>query len=220
MVAPLPAPGSQGITFRRRANRHAWLLWILVSVIGAVVGAAISWQIRWAFFRSPATTQLLVAYIATTASALVVSGGQWFVLGRYRLDVYWWVPATVAGNLVAAAIIVPSVTNLAFARGVTPINAETAVFYGVIAVATSAIVVGTAQALVLRRSAGNIAWAWIPATTVGGALTGAITTALANELMSIAWLLDHPVALVALVSAIGSLLVSACQAPVISRMLR
>ena len=217
---PLPAASKPVLRIRRRGNRTAWLLWIVVSVLCATLGAVVGWQIRWLFLRNPATTQLLIAYVATVASALLVSGAQWLLFRHYRRDVYWWVPATVAGNLAAAAIIVPGVTSLAFAKGISPLNADTALFYGLLALATSGLVVGTAQALVLRTFAGNLAWAWVPATILGSGLAGAITTGLSSQLVSMTWFWDHPLVLIALASAVGGLLVSASQAPVFSRLLR
>src|SRR5438128_1348926 len=76
-------------------------------------------------------------------------------------------------------------------------------------------VVGTAQALILRESGGNIAWAWIPATLVGGALAGALTTALSAQLFGL-----PPIATVSLVAAAGALLSAASQAPVFLRLVR
>lgn len=220
MATPLPAASGQVAPVRRQSPRTAWLLWILVSVLCAAIGAALAWQIRSPFIRSSASTQQQLALVATLASALVLSGGQWLLLRRYRLDVYWWVPASAAGNLVAAAFIVPAVASLAFTKGVSPINANTAVLYGALALAASGLVVGTAQALVLRTSFGDLAWAWVPATMLGGALAGGIATVLSNDVLSSVWLLEHPILLLTLASAVSGGLLSICQAPVIARMLR
>ena len=88
----------------------AWLLWIIVSVIGGVLGALVAWRVR-ALLTVPAPTFVvdLLRYLATILSAAIAAGAQWFLLRRYRLDVYWWVPATVLAVLLTAIIVIPSV---------------------------------------------------------------------------------------------------------------
>jgi hypothetical protein len=202
-------------------QRLAWALWIVVSIVGAAIGGAVGWEIRSVVLQAPAAEQGLVASAATLLSVLILAGGQWLVLRRYRVDAFWWVPATMAANFVAAAIIVPGVINLALGRGVSPLNLNSAVIFGAVALATRGLVVGTAQALVLRMTAGNTAWLWIPATILGGALAGALTTALSPTLFQVA--VDHGLPIFALVSAasaVGALITSVCQAPVLARVLR
>ena len=146
----------------------------------------------------------------------MAAGAQWFVLRRYRLEVYWWIPASVAARLAAVMVVIPSVLGLFVPpTGTGPITLATAVISGAAALAAAGLVVGTAQAFVLRESGGNIAWAWIPATIVGGALAGALTTALSAQLFGLA-----PIATIALVAAAGALLSAASQAPVFLRLVR
>ncbi|HXN78523.1 MAG TPA: hypothetical protein VN965_07120, partial [Candidatus Dormibacteraeota bacterium] len=61
----------------------------------------------------------------------------------------------------------------------------------------------------------NVAWAWIPATIIGGALAGALTTALSAQFLGLATF-----AAISLASATGALLIAASQAPVFLRVLR
>jgi hypothetical protein len=137
------------------------------------------------------------------------------------LDAFWWVPASIAGDLVAAAVVVPGVINLALGRGASPVTANSAVVFGAVALGTGGLVVGTAQAFVLRTTADNVAWLWIPATVLGGALAGAVTTALSPTLFQA--VVDHRLPIVVLLgvaSAIGALIRSVCQAPIFARVLR
>src|SRR3989442_12276740 len=165
------------ITIGRKSQRLAWARWIAVTVIGAVVGALAAWQVGELAVSGPASLVDAVRYVATVLDAVVAAGGKWYVLRRYRLDVYWWVPATVTARLAAAIVVIPSVLGLFVPpAGNGPITLATAVTSGAAALAAAGLVIGTAQALVLRGSGGNIAWAWIPATIAGGALAGALTT--------------------------------------------
>ena len=187
-----------------------WLLWIAVSVLGAVLGALAAWQVR-----ALGSVHLDLAYAATVISVLISSAMQWFLLERYRLDAYWWIPATVVANLIAAIVVIPSVLNVFAPTSGGLISPSTAMLSGAAALATAGLVVGGAQALVLRSSTGNIAWAWIPATMVGGALAGALTTALSSQLFGFA-----AFATIGMVAAVGGLLAAASQAPVLLRILR
>ena len=198
------------VEVRGSNHRLAWALWIVGTVVGAALGALAAWQVR------TLATQLDVAYAATVVSVLISSGVQWFLLRRYRVDAYWWVPATVAANLITAIVVIPTVLNMFAPPSGDLISAGTAMMLsGAAALATAGLVVGTAQALVLRGSAGNIAWAWIPATIVGGALAGALTTALSAQFFGL-----PAFATISLVAATGALLTSASQAPVFLRVLR
>jgi len=204
------------IAIGRKTQRLAWALWIAFTVIGAVVGALAAWQVRELAVSGPASLVDAVRYVATVLDAVVAAGAQWYVLRRYRLDVYWWVPATVTARLAAAIVVIPSVLGLFVPpAGNGPITLATAVTSGAAALAAAGLVIGTAQALVLRSSGGNIAWAWIPATVAGGALAGALTTALSAQLFGLL-----PIATIALVAAAGALLSAASQAPVLLRVLR
>jgi hypothetical protein len=221
MGTPEQAMRAPVVEVRGPNQRLAWALWIVVSILGAAIGAIVAWEIRSPFLLSPAPEQGLVGSAATLVSALILAGGQWLVLRHYRFDAFWWVPATIAGNLVAAAIVVPGVINLALGRGVSPVNANSALVFGAFALATGGLVVGTAQALVLRTTAGNFAWLWIPATALGGALAGAVTTALSPTLFQA--VVDHGLPIVVLLgvaNAVGALITSVCQAPILARVLR
>ena len=185
-------------------------------MIGAVVGALAAWQVRELAVAAPPSLADAFRYVATVLDGVIAAGAQWFVLRRYRLEVYWWIPASVAARLAAVMVVIPSVLGLFVPpAGAGPIALATAVISGAAALAAAGLVVGTAQASVLRESGGNIAWAWIPATIVGGALAGALTTALSAQLFGLA-----PIATIALVAAAGALLSAASQAPVFLRLVR
>ncbi len=216
MALPEPSMSGPPITIGRKSQRLAWALWIAVTVMWAVVGALAAWQVRELAVAGPASLADAFRYVATVLDAVVAAGAQWYVLRRYRLEVYWWVPATVTARLIAAIVVIPSVLGLFVpAAGNGPITLATAVTSGAAALAAAGLVVGTAQALVLRGSGGNIAWAWIPATIAGGALAGALTTALSAQFFGLV-----PIATIGLVAAAGALLSAASQAPVFLRLVR
>ena len=191
----------------------AWLLWIIVSVIGGVLGALVAWRVR-ALLTVPAPTLVvdLLRYLATILSAAIAAGAQWFLLRRYRLDVYWWVPATVLAVLLTAIIVIPSVLRHAV-DALTSVHPSDTVTAGGAALAAAGLVIGAAQAIVLRNSVGNRAWAWIPATAVGGGLAGALTSALSSQLFGL-----PTFAFISLLAAVGALLISATQAAVLHRL--
>lgn len=208
MAMPDQAMSAAPLAVRQRGWRMAWLLWVVVSVIGAVIAALIGWQIR-----------TLVAgdftYGATVVSAVIAAGSQWLILRRYRVDAYWWVPATIVADLVNVIVVEPSVLNRFIAAPDTTMSTATIVFGGALTLAAGGLVVGIAQAFVLRPVSGNVAWAWIPATIVGGGLAGALTTGLAGDLFAF----PYPLALSA-ITGIGALLTAASQVPVFLRVLR
>jgi len=198
---------------RGPSQRMAWGLWIVGTVVGAALAALVGWQVRDILARVPAFDAQSARYVATVLQAVIAAGAQWLVWRRYRVELDWWVAATVAASLLDAVVVIPSVLHLADGTGV--ISAATAMIAGASALAAAGLVVGTAQALVLRESAGNIAWAWIPATIIGGALAGALTTALSAQFLGL-----PAFATISLVAATGALLASASQAPVFLRVLR
>ena len=191
----------------------AWPLWVVVSVVGATLGALAAWRVR-SLLDVPAPVWVVDAlrYLATIVSATVLAGAQWLLLRRYRLDVYWWVPATVMASLLAAIVVIPGVLRVAVDQG-GAIRPSDTVLAGGAALAAAGLVIGAAKALVLRTSAGNIAWAWIPATVIGGGLAGALTSALSSQLFAL-----PAFATISLVAGVGALLISASQAPVLDRL--
>jgi hypothetical protein len=196
-------------------QRMAWALWIVVSVIGGVLAALAAWQIRIFFIRGPAYISQDARYVGTVVEALILGGAQWLVLRRYRLAVDWWVPVLVAANLLNVVVVIPSILRLIDGAGVGVISPATAMIGGASALAAAGLVVGIGQALVLRGSAGNVAWAWVPATIIGGAFAGAATTALSVQLFGLSY-----VVFLSVLTATGALLTGASQAPVFLRLLR
>jgi hypothetical protein len=215
MATPGQAMQRPIVEVRGPNRRLVWVLWIIVTVIAAVVGALAAWQLRrLALNGSPSLLDAL-RYLATVLDAVVASGAQWYLLRRYRLEVYWWVPATVSARLVAMIVVIPTVIGLFVPRGETHITLTTAVISGAAALAAVGFVVGAAQSVVLRSSVGNIAWAWVPATIVGGAFAGAVTSAISVQMFGLPY-----VEILSVVTATGALLTAASQAPVLLRLLR
>jgi len=216
MATSEPQVSSPLVIVRPPDQWLAGLLWLLVSVAGGLVGALLAWRIRALVDRGPGSIGDLLRYLATIAAAVILSGAQWVFLRRYRLEVYWWVPASVAASLVDALVVIPSVLGFFVTPGATgPVSQNVAIVTGALALAAAGAVAGGAQAWVLRTSAGQIAWAWIPATVVGGALAGALTTAISSQLFGL-----PAFGTISVVAAIGALLVAASQIPVLLRILR
>lgn len=201
------------IEIRGSNQRMAWVLWIVVSVIGAVVAALIAWQVRTLFLAGPAFSSQGARYAGTVVEALVAGGAQWLVWRHYRLAVDWWVPVTVAANLLNAIIVIPSVLRIAVGAGTSGPTAS--MVAGATVLAAAGLVVGTAQALVLRGPAGNTAWAWVPATIIGGAFAGAITITVSAHLFGLPY-----VVFLGVITALGVVLTAASQAPVVRLVLR
>jgi len=215
MATPEQSMHAPVVEVRGTSQLMAWALWIVVTVIGAVIGALAAWQLRrLAIGVSPSLFHAL-RYVATVLEAVIAAGAQWYLLKRYRLEVYWWVPATVSARLVATIVVIPSVIGLFVRLGETSVTLTTAVISGAAALAAAGCVVGAAQAVVLRSSSGNIAWAWVPATILGGALAGAATSAISVHLLGLPYAM-----ILGVVTAIGALLIAASQAPVLLRVLR
>jgi hypothetical protein len=215
MATPKRAMRQPVIELRGPSQRVTWALWIIVTVIGAVVGALAAWQVRQAALSGGNSFLEASRYLATVLEVVVGSGAQWYVLKRYHLEVYWWVPATVSARLLAAIVVIPSVAHVFVPPGGTDITMATAILSGAAALAAAGFVVGAAQSVVLRTSGGNIAFAWIPATIVGGGLAGALTTAMSAQLFGL-----QPIATITLLATVGALLTAASQAPVLLRLLR
>ena len=215
MGTPEQAMHRHVVEIRGRSQRLAWFLWILVSVIGAVLGALAASQVR-TLATTPDTVGYGLRYVAIVVDAILLSGAQWFLLRHYKLEAHWWVPASVAANLVATIVVIPGVFNLGFGpTGTSIMTPGRSIVFGAAALAAGGLVVGIAQALVLRASAGNIAWAWIPATIIGGGLAGALTSAVAAQLFGLPYVM-----IISAVAAIGALLAAASQGPVFLRLLR
>src|SRR5205807_2872260 len=139
-----------------RAGRgSAWASWVVVSVIGGVLGALVAWRVRALItFSAPALVVDALRYIATIASAAVTAGAQWILLRRYRLDVFWWVPATVIAALLTAIVVSPSVLSHA-GDPLGAVHPSDPLIAGGAALADAGFVLGTADAMVVRPAVGN-----------------------------------------------------------------
>lgn len=216
MAMPQPAMANPTITISARRPPFGWAIWIAVSVVGAAVGAIVAWQIRSLWPLGSASLMQDVAYIATLVSALIAAGAQWFFFRTFKSDADWWAPATAGANLINAAIVVPAMLSLFFRPALSSApSRSTALIAGALALAAAGLVVGGAQALVLRGSLPRLAPLWIPATVLGGLLTGIITTSLSAAFFGL-----PAIATVSLAAVTGSLITAACQAPLLFRFLR
>src|SRR2546423_1915510 len=113
-----------------RANKEAW------TVFPAQAAGYQETAKRWVISAKPDDTQLLI------------SAGQWLVLRRYKVEAYWWIPASLAADVVAAFIIAPPIISLALATGaIRPISVDGGLSYGILSAAVSGLVIASAQSL-------------------------------------------------------------------------
>ena len=221
-MASQPAMNSPRITIgtvRGNPRQTTLLLWVPASVVGAALGALLAFEIAgFGAWTNSNFDQAGIRYLATIASVALVAGAQWWVLRRARLDAYWWVPGTVAAQLLASILIIPTVLKLFLPttpfQPFNPSLAQTMVAGGV-ALGAAGVLVGAAQALILRASAGDGAWWWILGTVVGEALAGSMTSAVSIHVL----VLPIFVAVIA-GAALGTLLISSSQLVVLIRLLR
>ena len=217
MAIPAPADTHSLSMVQGRRNRQLLTatLWIVITILGAVAGALAAFELRLLIGGGPSVLWEDLGYLAILANVLIFSGAQWFLLRRFKVAADWWVPATVTANLVNAIVVIPTVLNAFGPSFDAALVMSTAILSGAAALAASGLVVGAAQAWILRSSARHVAWLWIAATVLGGALAGSVTTALSAQLLSLL-----PIATISLVAAAGALLTAACQAPVLVRIIR
>lgn len=215
----MPAPeNTRALSVVQGSRRRQFLLailWIVISMMGAVGGALTAFQLRLLIGGGLPVLWEDLGYLAIVANVLIFSGAQWFLLQRVRVVADWWVPATITANLVTAIVVIPTVLNVfGPSSGTAPVM-STAILSGAIALGAAGLVIGTAQAWILRSSVRNVAWLWIAATVLGGILAGSVTTALSAQLFSFS-----PMITISVVAATGALLTAACQAPVLLRIIR
>lgn len=204
---------------RQSSRGTTLLLWVPASVVGAVAGSLVAFEIRsWGVSLNLDAALEALRYVATIASVGLAAAAQWWVLQRGRLDAYWWVPGTVAGQLLASILIVPTVLRLFLPappfQSFNPSPEQTMIAGGA-ALAAGGVLVGGAQTLILRVSAGRAAWLWVPATALGGALAGSVSSALSIHFVALPVLVA-----ICLGAALGALLVSSSQLVALSRLVR
>lgn len=193
-------------------GRLPWLLWIVVSTVAAIAAGWGSLLVRQSITGGPAWIQGELVNGGIVADALILSAAQWWVLRRCRLPAEWWIPATIAGALLASAVVIPAVLHLLIApsqyadRGRLTMAAVTAVGLG-------DLLLGAFQWLALRRPGRPAAWVWIPATGMGGALGALAATVVSPFLLQPSLFLN-----VALAATVTGLSRSALQAPVVQRL--
>jgi hypothetical protein len=222
MAIPQPETALPAIAADRRDHRSAWIFWIAATTVGAMLAAGIGGQMH-TIRPSSASFQQLAAFASAVLYGLIVAGGQWLVLRRFKLELDWWVPATIAANVAVELIVLPAVITLAVNSGLveaTPFGGA-ALVLGTLSLLTTGLIVGPTQTLVLRAARGNIALWWIPATVVGQLITAGADYAIAPAIIDATLRLDLPVAVViGAVAAVGGLALSICQTPVLLRLLR
>src|SRR2546430_8909149 len=110
------------ITIRRRGGWQVSLLWVGVTVVGAVLASLVAWRLR-SLNPHSVSAQQLVAYIVAVETELLISAGQWLVLRRFKVEAYWWIPASLAADVVAPFIIAPPILSPAPApRTIPPLS--------------------------------------------------------------------------------------------------
>ncbi len=100
-------------------------------------------------------------------------------------------------------MVIPSVLRHAV-DPLASVHPSDPVIAGGAALAAAGLVIGAAQAIVLRASVGNTAWVWVPATVIGGGLAGVLTSALSSQLIGFS-----SFAFISLLAAVGAFLISA-----------
>lgn len=121
---------------------------------------------------------------------------------------------TVIAELLTAIVVIPSVLRHAV-DPLASVQPSDPVIAGGAALAAAGLVIGAAQAIVLRASVGDKAWFWVPVTAIGGGLAGALASALSTQLIGLSTF-----AFISLLAAVGAFMISACQAPVVARLVR
>jgi len=212
------------ITIRRRDGWQVAFLWVGVTVVGAALASLVAWRLRALDPAGPVWVQQVVAFAVAAETQLIISTAQWLLLRTRKVNARWWVPLSVAANVTAAFVIIPPIIGLALAAGmIQPVTADGARSFGTLSLALSGLVVGIAQMFVWRSAAGKATWAWVwvPSTVIGAVLAGAVTYGLFLQLFGTFLRLGLLVpGLIGLLAAVGAFLSSACQAPVVARLLR
>ena len=140
---------------RTRAEWGFWLQWVLASILGFAMGAAIG----------NAITDLISMALFGAVGGFM----QWLVLRRQITGAGWWVLASTLGFAIAplAAIAGVMVMSQVMSLDGNPLTAP--ILLGVIFGVLSAIM----PWLVLRRQLARAAW-WVPAHLLGSLVGGAL----------------------------------------------
>lgn len=143
-----------------QAGWGLWLMWLLASTVGFLVGGAIGGALF------PAKDSVLGFTLAFGASGAVTGLAQWLVLRRRLSGAGWWVLATAVGF---------ATFGIAYGAiyAITGGAVSDAVGFAIVFVLVGAAA-GTAQWLVLRRYVPRAGW-WVPASTAGFATFGVVT---------------------------------------------
>src|ERR1700737_1006258 len=138
MGTPEQAMHLPAVELRGPSHRMAWALWIIASVIGAVLAALVAWQIRTFFIKGPAFVRVDVRDAATGGGAPLIIA---FVSGALRAARVAWQVRTF------------------FIKG--PAFVRVDVRYA--ATVVEALIFGGAQWFVWRRYRFELDW-WVPAS--------------------------------------------------------
>lgn len=127
-----------------------WLSWVFANLIGMTLGWALGWWI----------SSLVPGIISTATLALTVGlclgFMQWLTLRGYINSSLWWLASTSVGWLVGFTVGVKLVSSLGW----------TGVLFGLMVGATTGLILGVLQWLVLRKQVSKAGW-WLPISIIG-----------------------------------------------------
>jgi hypothetical protein len=132
-----------------------WLQWILASILGFAVGAAMA----------IAVTDLIFTALFGVAGGFT----QWLVLRHRILGAGWWVLASTLGFAIAPIMAIAGVMAVSQIMSLDGNSLAAPILLGVLSGVLSAIF----PWLILRRQFAQAGW-WIPAHLLGSLLGGAM----------------------------------------------
>lgn len=173
---------------RKYVGWRLWLLWVLVSSMGWLLGLAGGFAVGFALGRTVSG----IASQSAFGAVLGVSIGmlQWVVLRRQISRAGWWVLATTLGMGGGFALIRAMTPTVSLLLGGGPL-------YGAVNGGLVGILVGTLQGLVLRSQVSRAGW-WVltsaVATGVGFALDRIVGQLVGVVMAGVAlvWVLRQP----------------------------
>ncbi|HEU0294557.1 MAG TPA: hypothetical protein VFR47_17590 [Anaerolineales bacterium] len=132
-----------------------WLQWVLASILGFAVGAAMA----------NAVTDLIFTALFGVAGGFT----QWLVLRHRILGAGWWVLASTLGFAIAPIVAIAGVMAVSQVMSLDGNPLAAPILLGVLSGVLSAIF----PWLILRRQFAQAGW-WIPAHLLGSLLGGAM----------------------------------------------
>ena len=209
----------------RRSGWRLWLVWVLATGIGLMLGAAGGVAAMTTLGGAVGETlgdDFFPSGPVSVAALLVVLPGsigtaQWLVLRRRLSRAGWWVLATIIGFWLGLLLLFGVGRALAqfwppmpgFGRDTTSVEALNGIAFAALLGGSLGIPFGVAQWAVLLRQLSKAGW-WVPAAAAGWAVTLAayaatfipLDTLLVSDLAGIALLLMIALVMVAALGAI------------------